>query len=370
MKRWIDGWLRALRFGVTWARGVGDGETLELTVDRGDDRVPATLHLPPGGGRRLPGWVVLHGMTRPGRAHPSLIRFARSLARTKAAVLIPEIPEWRDLRLDPERAVPTIQAAVLALDARPETEPGRTGLLGFSFGAPQAIVASTDPRLAGHLAAVVGFGGYCDLVRTVRFEFTGRHEWKGQVETQAPDPYGRWIVGANYLTDVPGHEDAGDVAVALHRLSAEAGDRGIPAADPTFEPLKAELRAGVGRERRDLFDLFAPPGEGYAVDTEAAEELATGLAEAAGRRSPAVDPRPYLHRVPVPVRLVHGRQDELIPYTETLRLRDAFPRDRDVTAVITDLFAHSRGQASTGGVAYAKEVMRFLDGFREAIRPV
>ena len=118
-------------------------------------------------------------------------------AGTGAAVLTPEIPEWTALRIDPERSVPTIQAAVLTLSERAETAADRTGLIGFSFGAPQALIASTDPALQGRLRLVVGFGGYCDLRRLLRFMFTGEHEWDGVWHTHRPDPYGRWVVGGD-----------------------------------------------------------------------------------------------------------------------------------------------------------------------------
>jgi len=361
-------WARAIRFGRGWMSGRFDVEEVDTVVDRGIDTVPGTLFLPRAGGGALPGWVVLHGITRPGRAHPQLLRFARSLASTPAVVLVPEIPEWRELQLAPDSAVPTIKAAVLALDARPETAPGRIGLLGFSFGAPQAIVASTDPVLDGHLAGVVGFGGYCDMERTVRFQFTGRHEWKGRQQVLAPDPYGRWVVGANYLTQVPGLEDAGEVQQALWRLAAEAGDRGIPAASPVYDELKDSERHGIAPRHRELYDLFAPPA-GSLGDPDAAEPVAVGLAAAARRASPAVDPRPYLDRVRLPVRLLHGLQDELIPYTETLRLKESFPPGADVDAFVTGLFAHSK-PGGTSRLQFAGEALRFLDGFRRAMSPV
>ena len=38
---------------------------------------------------------------------------------------------------------------------------------------------------------------------------------RNRVYRMDPDPYGRWIVGGNYLTRIPGLEDAGDVASAL-----------------------------------------------------------------------------------------------------------------------------------------------------------
>ena len=167
-------WVRSVRFARGWVSGRWDVDESEVELARDGTVVPGTLFLPPGRRGGLPGWVVLHGITRPGRLHPSLLRFARSVAATGAAVLVPDIPEWRALRLSPATVVPTIRASILALDARPETVPGRTGLVGFSFGAPTGIAAAAHPSMAGHLAGVVGFGGYCDLERTMRFQFTGQ----------------------------------------------------------------------------------------------------------------------------------------------------------------------------------------------------
>src|SRR5690606_37512075 len=52
----------------------------ETIYTRGAEALPATVFRPARGPRQLPGWVVLHGLTRPGRAHPSLQRFARAFA--------------------------------------------------------------------------------------------------------------------------------------------------------------------------------------------------------------------------------------------------------------------------------------------------
>jgi dienelactone hydrolase len=366
MLKLCSDWVRSVRFARGWVGSRWDVDESEIELGRDGTIVPGTLFLPAGRRAGLPGWVVLHGITRPGRLHPSLLRFARSVAATGAAVLVPDIPEWRALRLSPATVVPTIRASILALDARPETVPGRTGLVGFSFGAPTGIAAAADPSMAGHLAGVVGFGGYCDLERTMRFQFTGRHEWAGREERLVPDPYGRWVVGANYLTGIPGHEDADDVADALRHLAAEAGDRRIESTSPVYDPVKSSLRREIAPERRPLFDLFAPHS-GRQPDEGQGERLAVELARAARRAAPALDPRPVLDRVPVPVRLVHGREDRLIPYTETLRLARRFPKGADVSAFVTGLFAHSQPHSAGARFRFAWEGVRFLDGLRRAL---
>ena len=351
--------LAALRFSRTWLTGASGATLREIRIEVEGEAVPATLLLPGRRPRELPGWVVLHGVTRPGREHPELVRFAEALAATPAVVLIPEIREWTELRLAPGRALPIIRAGVLALDEREETAPGRTGLAAFSFGAPQAVIAAAHPSLAGHLAALVGFGSYADLDRIVRFEFTGRHEWEGVEYHDEPDPYGRWILGANYLSSIPRFADARDVAEALGRLADIAGERRVAASDPQYDEVKSELRGGIAEERRPLFDLFAPPA-GSLPDPGEATIVARELASAIREDSPLAEVVPHLPKVGVPVHLVHGRDDLLIPFTETLRLRAAFPPKARAEATITGLFAHAKGSRVASRLSQIRESIAFF----------
>lgn len=201
----------------------------EMVYRRNGEELPATLYRPPGKKPPVPGWVVLHGLTYRGREHPSLVRFARALAASGALVYVPEIPEWRALRVAPAITVETIRAAILALDELDEVADGRVGVIGFSFGATQALIAGTDPRVRDRLAAIVAWGGYCDLPRLFRFGITGEHELDGISYSTQPDPYGAWIMGANYVTRIPGHERHQELASALHELASEAGRRSISA---------------------------------------------------------------------------------------------------------------------------------------------
>ena len=217
-------------------------------LDRDGTIVPATLLRPRAPASPLPGWVVMHGITRAGRGHAQLVRFARAIASTGAVVIIPEVPEWRRLDLAPHLTAPTIRSAIDALRKTPDVHEGPFGLVGFSFDAPHTVAAAGDPRLRADIAGAVSFGGYCDLGRTIHFMMTGQHEHDGHEISLRPDPYGRWIVAANYLTDAAGYEDAVDVADALRRLAALAGDTGAPAWSPQYD--RAKVPDGRGARAR------------------------------------------------------------------------------------------------------------------------
>ncbi|MCA9738493.1 MAG: hypothetical protein KC645_12780, partial [Gemmatimonadetes bacterium] len=76
----LSGYRRAMRYSRAWAGNPIPLREDEITVAAGPRSVPATLFVPARPRGPLPGWVVLHGLTRPGRAHPSLLRFCRALA--------------------------------------------------------------------------------------------------------------------------------------------------------------------------------------------------------------------------------------------------------------------------------------------------
>ncbi|HEX6372270.1 MAG TPA: hypothetical protein VF006_25350 [Longimicrobium sp.] len=326
----------------------------ETYIEVDGERREATLYLPRRP-RPAPGWVVLHGLTVPGRRHKAMTRFVRSLAASGAAVLVPDVPAWRELRLDLDAARASIVAGARHLAQRPEVRPGGVGAVGFSFGATHALMAAADPEVQRDLRAVVSFGGYCDVRRMVRCTFTGEHEWEGEGHTVDPDPYGRWILAANFITAVPGLEGMEDVRAAAHELALEAGRRGVMAWDAEYDAMKRELRGRLSPEGAEVWDLLAPPTGTVPADLEAARRLADAMGAAMMERFPGLDPQPHLPALRGRIILSHGRADRLIPYTETLRLQTLLPSAVRPSVTITGLFAHS---AHAGW-------MHPLDRFRE-----
>jgi dienelactone hydrolase len=353
---------RTLRYVSTWLSDRAHLAVEEVELDREGTTIPASLLKPPSQGP-WPAWIVLHGVTRPGRNHAQLVRFARAVASAGCAVLVPEVPEWRALDLAPGLTRPTVRAALDALLADPDILGERVGLVGFSFGAPQAATAAADPDIAPHIRGVVGFGGYCDLERTLCFQFTGRHEWEGESYQARPDPYGRWIAGANYLTSIPDYSDMGEVAHALGTLAAAAGDRGLMAWDPSFDEDKEALRGSMQPRHRDIFDLFAPR-DGAEPDREHGEEMAHALARAARAVHPCIEPASRLAEIRCPVHLLHGRHDHLIPFSEGLRLAAALPNGIPGAATVTPLFGHSAQDPFPGPIKGLKEGVVFLRALR------
>ena len=301
-----------------------------------------------------PAWVVLHGMTVPGREHPSLIRFARALAASGATVLLPDVPAWRRLEIAPQAAQQTIAQATDFLAGE-----GGVGLIGFSFGATQAVIAAARSDLRDRVRAVVGFGAYCDLRRTLIAMMTGEHEWNGVTYRLDPDPYGRWVIAANYLARIPAYSAMTRVADGLRELATESSRHRWFAGDPRLVAVNSRIRAGLDPEEHGVWDLLASPSAGGRVERSAAEEFAEQLAAAGIGAEPLLDPRPTLPAVRARVVLAHGRDDRLVPFTESLRLAAELPPTARASATITRLFEHTRGSSGIRLTDYAREGARF-----------
>jgi pimeloyl-ACP methyl ester carboxylesterase len=362
--------LRAARFLHAFARPAASSvRASELRLEVGGAEVEASLYAPSAQRGPLPGWVVLHGITVSGRRHASLVRFAQALAASGGVVLVPDVPAWRALTLGVGAADATIAAGAQYLEARADVAPGGVGVVGFSFGATQALVAAADPALAPAIRSVVGFGGYCELHRTLAFMATGEFAWRGALRRVEVDPYGRWIMAYNYLTRIPGLERMHAAAKALGTLAREAGQAGAPSWAAEYDVLKAELRAALSRAEQRVWDVLAPPAGTALPDPDFARELARGVADAALAEHPSLDPRPILPRLRARTVLAHGRADRLVPFVETLDLAALLPPAARPYAAVTGLFAHSAGVAGPRSLARAVEGVRFVRLLDQALRP-
>lgn len=218
-----------------------------------------------------------------------------------------------------------------------------------------------DPELAAEIRGIAAWGGYSDAPRLFHYGITGEYELDGVAYRAEPDPYGRWVMGGNYVTGIPGYEDAGPLADGLHRLALEAGKAGVYAADAKLDPVKVAIRQGLAPRFQEVFDLFAPLTTEVHRDLAGAAALAQELCKAALSTDALLDPVPDLPRVRTPTFVAHGRDDRLIPFTESIRLSRRLPPSVLRAVTITSLFSHSGGTTpDLGPIGLAREGLRFV----------
>ena len=111
--------------------------------------------------RRAGAILLVLGVNNVGRNQVVVARVADALARTGLAVLVPDSRVLLEGRLE----VGEIDGVVRAFDllaSRPEVDPQRVGMAGFSVGGSLALLAAADPRIAERVRFVNAFGAFGD----------------------------------------------------------------------------------------------------------------------------------------------------------------------------------------------------------------
>jgi len=217
-----------------------------------------------------------------------------------------------------ERAVIGRPSAVDLLDTRPEVDPERVGLAGFSAGASIALVAAADPRIAADVDHVVSFGGYYDALDTFGAIATHHIEYNGIDEEWTPRRHAEKIMALQLINAV---DDAGDREL-LYQLFVERKPK-----------TEAEL-ATLGPVARNSYEFLANR------DPSVVRDLIDRLPRDEVAKLDYLSPRTSIEDVKADLFIIHDRADPFIPYTESRRLEDAIGRREGAHFDEIRLFEH------------------------------
>src|SRR4051812_32209632 len=194
----------------------------EITLRYVDVEAPADLCVPHGGGPH--GAIVLTLGVHPLDRHdPFVVQVTDGLVRTGLVVLRPASPDLAAGIIAP-REVDGLVAAFQALQARPEVDPTRVGLAGFSAGGALSTIAAADPRIRDQVRLVYTFGAYYDARDVLGAISDGRIRADGIDEAWTPHPWSVHVFVEQVVYALPSGSERDYLAAAL----ADPGAVGPP----------------------------------------------------------------------------------------------------------------------------------------------
>ncbi|MGE5547835.1 MAG: alpha/beta hydrolase [Solirubrobacterales bacterium] len=324
--------------------GAGNGPSLLKTVAPPPERRPVSF-----GGRHgdlyLPGdkagaaIVLVPGAAKTGKDDPRLVALANTLARARFLVLVPDIPSLRALEVSASDREPILEAVRWLASER---HPPSIGVAAISYAAAPAVLAAlAEPRVD----FVVAVGGAYDLTQVVTFFVTGHYrEEPGQPwRTMAPNAYGKWVF---IQSNAARMDDSGDRALLAAIAQRKMADLAAP-----IDDLRARL-SPQGRAVMALLDTTDP--EQVPVRIAALPPKIKGELKALDLASHD------LSALKARLLLIHGRDDRIIPWTESAALARAAPR---ASLVLLDNLSHADLKAGgvADGVALWRAVVALLE---------
>ena len=315
----------------------------DIAIPLSSGALRARVYEPTVGSHRTA--LLTSGLHVSGIDEPRLVRLARQLAGSGITVVTPDIPELSRFEITP-RLTDTIEQTAGWLANDPVLAAARRiGMMGISFSGGLSIVAAGRPSLAGRVEYVFSFGGHDDLPRVLKYLCTGQEAY----------PSGRIPLGAAAGEPfvLPPH----DYGVAVILLGV--ADRIVPRVQ--VEPLRAAVRrylyasaldGGVDRGRapaefdalRASIKTLPEPSAAlmrYVLDRDVAHLGArllpyVGAIGAAPALSVSRSPKPS-----VPIFLLHGLEDNVIPSVEAEYLADDLRPHAPVRLLLSGLISHA-----------------------------
>jgi pimeloyl-ACP methyl ester carboxylesterase len=342
LARWLGPWADSAQAPAV--------EVREDALELGDGRLPMRVRIYGGSDGAPRGtYLIAPGLHYAGPEDPRMDRFCRILARAGHLVIAPFIPDY--LALTPNARAIADFGRVFAARARWSTQ--NPTVFSISFGSLLAFALAAEH--GDELAGLVIFGGYADFHATMAFCLTG-HVASGREALR--DPLNQPVVLMNLLDHLePACVDREAVSAAWRRYVERTWGRPELKARERFTAIAEELAPGVPEAVRDLFHIGVGSRPG-------ANELAMPALERFDARP--LDPSPYLPRIRGRVDLVHGTDDDVIPFEQSQALAAQLV-NADVHVHITGMYGHTGSQTPRLSAA-VKELVTMMRVLRVLAR--
>lgn len=255
-----------------------------------DVYAPATPVPPVPGSRE--GVVIIPGVGD-NRNDPQLINLSESMARAGLVAMDMTTDTLINYELSPDDA-DAVVSAVQAMQRWPGVGANRVGILAFSAGGALVCLAATDPRIRDTLAFITLFGGYYDATTLLRDFGRRALSVDGALVPWKPNIVPLQVLANTIATTLP--PDESDTL----RGAFTNGSPLTPGQLATLSPAAAAA-----------YHLLAGDQPG-GVDANLA-----ALSPDMRQLLAALSPDAVIGRIRTPIYLLHDRNDQYVPFTES-----------------------------------------------------
>lgn len=286
--------------------------------------------------------VILHGMSPKGPSDPRMIALCHSVASCGYQVICPEIQEVKDLTISSAQ-IRILKQVLISLRTSPVLKKEeRFALMAPSFSAGVSLAALADHELQESIASMCALGTFASVKNVVKFFFSSKRA----------DNYGRLIVMRNFIEKAVGKnpklKKAFTIAIEDNWHNRQPGHlelylQSLPIKDRNFfERIKADQAFRMQTMQRILsqdLDEFKK----YDITT-------------------------YAKDLNMPVLLVHGKDDHVIPASESMTMHQSLKQNsKESRLLITPFLSHGDTELSLKQLpALLKLVSGFAYFFRHA----
>ncbi len=261
--------------------------------------------------------LLIHGMSILGIEDPRLIELSQNLCCSGFLVVTPEFEELKQLKIE-YSTIDNIIDVLKSLKFKSNIiGADNLGLFLISFTGGLGLISASNKEVAKFIKVILVIGGYSDFSSTVSYV----------LEDKNSDEYGRLIFLYNFIDLVI------DKSENLKSILYEAAvDNAIKRYGK--DSVANKLIQNLDKRDREIYQNIWNQSD-YSV--KLGREIFESLSHLAQKMSPIE----YVERMDVPISLLHGRDDRVIPETETIKLSEKMKKmKKEYVMEITGLLSH------------------------------
>lgn len=265
------------------------------------------------------GMVVFHGVHHLGINEPRLVSFARALSGCGLRVLTPELPDIKDYQVS-ESSIQVIGETTVWF-AQQTGHP--VGVLGLSFSGGLSLVAAADPAVRPSMKFVFAVGSQDSMGRVAAYYRTNEDPRpNGTVQLLPAHEYGPLVLEYEHLDQFVPRKDLNAIRPVLRAHLYEDQEAEQLALAPLTPSQKAEVQQLMHADSVVTRTML------QATEQKYAQQMLN------------LSPERTLGTLTVPVFLLHGEADNIIPAAETLWMASELKATTLQEALISPVLSH------------------------------
>lgn len=284
--------------------------------------------------------IIYPGASPSAEEHPTMNLLAKVLSNAGYLVFLPRIPPLKKLIISPE-IISWMGHFFQWVQTRENVHKNKIIVIGISFGGAMVLKASLRNEFQKHPPkSMLVFGTHYDIETALRFLLVGKLVVNGHERIVQADEWGLIVLFHNYLSGVDVGYDTTTVQKIL-KLSVKEDSEGI----------ENELENISGREKKLIIQILA------GKINEEIERITALFWEEYKNEFKNISPKYWCDQITQKVFVMHGVNDTMAPFTESIKLADGLADSR---LLISYMYEHGERATHRGIFFQIKELLKIF----------
>ena len=348
MKHWVSA-LKLLQGLVNYSQFPSRKFKIKRSFYPGidDSKIPA-IDIFPENDNQSTIIVLYHGASPFAEEHPGMLSLGQSMANAGVQVHIPRLPLLKELEITNEN-IDWIAHHFNWIKNKDENKDKIVIPAGISFAGGLLLKAILHPLIAPNPPkSLFTYGTYFDFHSSIKFLITGEINHDGNSKKIIPNNWGLIVLFHNYLKFIdPGFDSIQMRDVLKLRVQNKV------------EASEIEMLILPETQQRLLRNIFS------AKITPEIENLIEDMINVCDQRINELSPANWGNKIKIPVFIMHGTNDNMIPYTESILLSECIENSH---LFISNMYEHREISTKHGMLSKVFEMLKLISFLKQFIK--